>query len=143
MKRRNFLIYSLGVAGLVGLGATKAFANGAMAHNAAHQYKPMDIAEDLDFVSESSADSFNHNGHQVQILRRVYRHRKSPKVMAERWAMKFNGKELPPSFFSRIEKSGRYFSELLPFDDDQLTARNLAKDLVDGHNMGIYRLVSQ
>lgn len=142
MKRRNFLINSLGIAGLVGLGATKAFAHGAMAHNAVDPNNPVDNVEDLDIVSESRADSFRHNGHQVQILQRVYRHRKSPKVMVERWAMKFNGKELPPSFFKRIEKSGCYFSELLPFDD-QCTARNLAKNLVDGHNMGIYRLVSK
>lgn len=138
MKRRKFLVSSLGFVGLMGIGASGSVVKSALAQgHSGHVLSP--LVDDLQLIGETVDDNFKYNGHRVQILRRAFRHSKKPSSQTERWVMKFNGKELPERFFTRLDSQGCYFSEQLPFQD-HCQARDLAKALVDGHNMKLFLL---
>jgi hypothetical protein len=140
MKRRNFLKNSLGIAGLLGLGASSSLMNTAMAKDLTEA--GVSVADaNLELTLQTTAESFKHKGHQVKILRREFRHRsgKNRGKREERWVMTLNGRELPKSHFSRQDSKGCYSSDLLPFSDE-CSPRTLATALVDGHEMQLFDL---
>lgn len=139
MKRRDFLKNSLGIAGFVSFGASSALTQSAMAEELV-EAGVSEGDENLELTLQDTADNFKYKGHQVRILRREFRRRgKSSGERLERWVMNFNGREMPRSHFSRHGTKGCYFSDLLPFNDE-CTPRNLAKALVDGHELKLFEL---
>jgi hypothetical protein len=140
MKRRDFLKNSLGIAGFLGLGASSAVINTAMAADLVEA----GVAEgdsDLELTAQSTTDNFKHKGHHVRIFRREYKRRRGIKrgERVERWSMTLNGRELPKSHFYRNSTKGCYSSDLLPFSDE-CTPRNLATALVEGHDLKLFEL---
>jgi len=139
MKRRDFLKNSLGIAGFVSLGASTALIQSVMAEGLVEAGVSEGDAN-LELTLQDTADNFKYKGHQVKILRREFRRRgKSRSERVERWVMTFNGRELPRSHFSRLDTKGCYISDLLPFNDD-CNPRNLAKALVEGHDLKLFEL---
>jgi hypothetical protein len=140
MKRRDFLKNSFGIAGFLGLGASDALIQTAMAEGLVEAGVSEGDAN-LELTLQTTADNFKYKGHQVRILRREYRRRrgKNRGERVERWTMTFNGRELPKSHFSRHDTKGCYSSDLLPFSDE-CTPRSLATALVDGHDLKLFEL---
>jgi hypothetical protein len=140
MKRRDFLKKSFSIAGFLGLGASSALMNSAMAKDLI-EAGVSEGDDNLELTQQSIADNFKHKGHHVKIVRREYRHRrgKNRGKREEQWTMTFNGRELPKSHFSRHDSKGCYSSNLLPFSDE-CTPRNLATALVDGHELQLFDL---
>jgi len=140
MKRRDFLKNTFGIAGFLGLGASNALINFAMADDVVEAGASEGNAN-LELTQQATADNFKYRGHKVKIYRREYRRRRGINrgERVERWVMTFNGRELPANHFSRHHTKGCYSSDLLPFNDE-CTPRSLATALVDGHNLKLFDL---
>ena len=139
MKRRNFIFNSIGgLAGLIILSASDALMNNAMALPSASNGKDKKESDPGKLESETVVKDFKHQGHDVKILKRTYKKTSGEKV--NQWVMKFDDRELPQGYFSRLGDEGCYSSELLPFEDICDDSQTLAEALVDGHVLNLYDL---